>query len=64
LTHLIGERFLEETEKIIQRLTNKQYVFEKIQDAGQKTVKTRFFYGRISKEFLMFLFIFTKGQSE
>ncbi|WP_034552491.1 glycosyltransferase family 4 protein [Carnobacterium funditum] len=48
------ETISEETEKIIQRLKNKQVVFEKIQDAGQKTVRDRFSMEEISKEFLLF----------
>ncbi|MGB6178557.1 glycosyltransferase family 4 protein [Carnobacterium sp.] len=44
----------EETEAIIQRLKNNPLAFEKIQNAGEQTVKDRFSMEEIAKEFLLF----------
>jgi len=44
----------EETKIIIQRLKNNPVAFERIQDAGEKTVKDRFSMEEIAKEFLLF----------
>lgn len=44
----------EETEIIIQQFKNNPIAFEKIQNAGEKTVKDRFSMKEIAKEFLLF----------
>jgi len=56
LTHLIGNTTSEEIRKNIiparlQKISS-SIVGKKFNDAGQKTVRDRFSYGRISKEFL------------
>ncbi|WP_170206177.1 glycosyltransferase family 4 protein [Carnobacterium alterfunditum] len=52
----------EETEIIIQRFTNNPIAFERIQDAGEKTVKDRFSMEEIAKEFLLFYLSLERGK--
>ena len=48
------ETISKQTEKIIERLKNDPKAFEKIQNAGEQTVKERFSMKEIAKEFLLF----------
>ncbi|WP_373471952.1 glycosyltransferase family 4 protein [Carnobacterium alterfunditum] len=52
----------EETEIIIQRFKNNPIAFERIQDAGEKTVKDRFSMEEIAKEFLLFYLSLERGK--
>jgi glycosyltransferase involved in cell wall biosynthesis len=52
----------EETKIIIQRFKNNPIAFERIQDAGAKTVKERFSMEEIAKEFLLFYLSLERGK--